>query len=110
MKRIEVDAGGKPAHPGEVVREEILRAHGLTVTRAARILGVRRASVSFIIHGHTAMTPEMALRIEMAFGIDMERLLRMQADCYAYAMRQRAHEIDVERYVPNNCHRREGGA
>lgn len=92
--------GMAPPHPGEFVRDEILDELHLSVTQAAEILGVRRASLSGLVNGSAALSPEMALRIEKAFGVDMEMLLRMQAWHDAVAMRRRAAEIKVRRYQP----------
>ena len=92
--------GMKPPHPGDFIRTEILEALHLSITRAAEILGVRRATLSDLIHGKTSLSPEMALRLEKAFGVSMDRLLRMQAWYDSYAMRQRSDEIDVRRYEP----------
>ena len=92
--------GMKPSSPGEFIREEILAELGLSVARAAEVLGVRRATLSDLVNGHAALSPEMALRIEKAFGVDMDMLLRMQAWHDAYTMRQRAAEIHVKRYEP----------
>jgi antitoxin HigA-1 len=57
--------GRASAHPGEFIRKEILAELGLSVTRAAAILGVRRAALSDLLNGNAALTPEMALRVEM---------------------------------------------
>lgn len=92
--------GMKPSHPGEFIREEILAELGLSVARAAEILGVRRATLSDLVNGHAAVSPEMALRIEKAFGVSMDTLLRMQAWYDSYTMRQKAGEIDVKRFEP----------
>ena len=92
--------GMKPSHPGPFIREEILDELGLSVSRAAEILGVRRATLSDLIHEKAVLSAEMALRIEKAFGVSMETLLRMQTRHDAYTIRQHAHEIAVERYVP----------
>ncbi len=64
------------------------------------MLDVRRATLSDLINGNAALSAEMALRIEKAFGVKMETLLNMQAWHDAYAMRQREDEIDVKRYQP----------
>jgi addiction module HigA family antidote len=64
------------------------------------VLGVRRATLSDLLNGNAALTPGMALRIEKAFGVDMETLLRIQAWHDAHAMRRRAGEIKVKRYHP----------
>lgn len=90
--------GISPPHPGEFIREEILDELDLNVSEAAEILGVRRATLSDLVNGNAALSAEMALRIEKAFGINMEMLLRMQAWHDANAMRRRAGEIDVKRY------------
>src|SRR5439155_27075927 len=67
-----------PPHPGDLIRTEIIEELGLTVTKAAELLKVRRATLSDLLHGKAALTPDMALRIEKAFGPDMDHLLRMQ--------------------------------
>ncbi len=94
-----VKIGIKPSPPGEFVREEILNELGLSVARAAEVLGVRRATLSDLVNGNAALSPEMALRIEKAFGISMDTLLHMQAWHDGYTMRQRAGEIDVKRFT-----------
>jgi antitoxin HigA-1 len=66
--------GMRPSHPGEFIRKEILAELGLTVARAAEILGVRRGALSDLVNGHAAISPEMALRIEKAFGVNMDML------------------------------------
>ena len=71
---------------------------GLTVTRAAEILGVRRATLSDLLSGRASLSPEMALRLEKAFAVSMDMLLRMQAWYDAAQMRARAGEIQVRRY------------
>jgi antitoxin HigA-1 len=92
--------GMKPSSPGEFVCEEILQELNLSVTRAAEVLGVRRATLSDFLNGKAALSPEMAFRIEKAFGVDMDMLLRMQAWHDAYSMRQRADEINVKPFMP----------
>lgn len=89
-----------PPHPGELIRTEIVEALGLSVSRAAEILGVRRATLSDLLHSKSALTPEMALHIEKAFGPDMNHLLHMQLAYDVAKTRQRARGIAVRRYVP----------
>lgn len=57
-----------PAHPGEILKELVLEPLGMTVTSAARHLGVSRKTLSKVINGRGALTPEMAVRLEMALG------------------------------------------
>jgi antitoxin HigA-1 len=90
-----------PPHPGEVIREQVLRPLGLSLTKAAEILGVRRATLSDLANGKTAVSAEMALRLEKAFGVSMDLLLRMQAGYDAAQARRRAAEIEVRRYRPD---------
>jgi antitoxin HigA-1 len=65
----------------------------LSITKAAEILGVRRAMLSDLANGKTAVSADMALRLEMAFGVSMDLLLRMQAGYHAAQIRRRAAEI-----------------
>ncbi len=95
-----VKIGMKPSHPGEFIREEILNEFGLSVAHAAEVLGVRRATLSDLVNEKAALSPEMALRVEKAFGVSMDTLLRMQAWHDGYIMRQRAGQIDVKKFTP----------
>ena len=67
-----------PPHVGQVIWNGILKPLGLSVTKAAEVLGVRRATLSDLVNGKAALTAEMALRIHKAFGPDVDHLLRMQ--------------------------------
>jgi addiction module HigA family antidote len=84
-----------PPHPGEVIRTEIIQAHGLTVTDAAKVLGVSRQALSGLVNAKVDLTGDMALRIEKAFGPKMETLMRMQSAFDIFQTRQRASQIDV---------------
>jgi addiction module HigA family antidote len=88
-----------PPHPGDLIRTEIIEALGLTVSKASEILQVRRATLSDLLHGKSALTPEMALRIEKAFGPDMDHLLRMQLAYDVAKTRQHSGDIAVKQYV-----------
>ena len=98
VKNIQVNM--TPSHPGDFIRTEVIEELGLNVTRAADVLGVRRATLSSLLNGDSSLSPEMALRVEKAFGVSMDMLLRMQAWHDATDMRARAGEISVERYEP----------
>ncbi len=89
-----------PPHPGDLIRTEIIEALGLSVSKAAEVLKVRRATLSDLLHGKAALTPEMALRIEKAFGPDMDHLLRMQLTYDVAKTRLHARSIMVRRYTP----------
>ena len=88
-----------PPHVGRVIWHGIIEPLDLSVTKVAEILCVRRATLSDLINGKTALTAEMALRIHKAFGPDVGHLLRMQAAYDAAQIRKRTKEIKVKRYV-----------
>lgn len=87
-------------HPADLIRTEVIGALGLTVSDAARILQVRRATLSDLLRGKAALSAEMVLRIEKAFGPDMDHLLRMQLTYDITQVRQRGRSINVKRYIP----------
>jgi addiction module HigA family antidote len=89
-----------PPHPGDLIKTEIIEALGLNVSKAAELLKVRRATLSDLLRGKAALTPEMALRIEKVFGPDMNHLLRMQLAYDVAKTRARERNILVKRYVP----------
>lgn len=89
-----------PPHPGEVIREDIVKALGLTVTRAAEILGVRRATLSDVMSCKASVSSEMALRLEKAFGVSMDLLLKMQAGYDAAQARRHSGRVKVKPYHP----------
>lgn len=89
-----------PPHPGDLIRTEIIKPLALSVTQAADVLGVRRATLSDLLNGNAALSPEMALRIEKAFGAKMDHLLRMQLAYDVARVRSHANEINVSRYSP----------
>ncbi len=101
MMNDDVKVGMTPSHPGAFIREEIVEELGLSISRAADILGVRRATLSDLLNEKAALSPEMALRVEKAFGVSMDTLLVMQAWFDSVAMRANADAIVVERYVPS---------
>lgn len=89
-----------PPHPGDIIRTEIIEALDLSVSKAAAILKVRRATLSDLLAGKAALSAEMALRIEKAFGPEMDHLLRMQLAYDVAKTRQMSGDIAVKRYVP----------
>jgi antitoxin HigA-1 len=84
-----------PAHPGGFVKSEIIEPHGLSVTAAAQVLGVTRATLSTLLNEHSQLSSEMALRIEKAFGVSMDTLMRMQNSYDIAQARKREGEIKV---------------
>ena len=90
-----------PPHPGRHIRLEYLEPLGLSVTEAARILGVTRANLSNIVNGKSGISPEMAVRLAKAFGGSAEIWLRLQAAYDLARVRRREAEIKVEPYRPS---------
>jgi len=90
----------RPAHPGQFIRMEVIEPLGLSVTDAAKVLGVTRPALSALLNCHAALSSEMALRIEKAFGLKMDTLLRMQTAYEIAEARDREGDIKVKRYVP----------
>ena len=84
-----------PAHPGGFVKSEIIEPLGLSVTAAAQVLGVTRATLSTLLNERSQLSPEMALRIEKAFGVSMDTLMRMQNSYDIAQARKREGEIKV---------------
>ena len=84
-----------PAHPGSFIKHEIIEPLGLSVTAAADALGVTRATLSTLLNERAHLSPEMALRIEKAFGVAMDTLMRMQNSYDIARTRKRENEINV---------------
>jgi antitoxin HigA-1 len=87
-----------PPHPGAFIRTEILEPLELTVTAAAQVLGVSRPTLSSLLNGQADLSGDMALRLEKAFGVRMDTLMRMQASFDIVRTRQREKAITVRRY------------
>lgn len=86
-----------PPHPGDFIRTEVIQPAGLSVTHAAEALRVSRPALSSLLNGRSNLSGEMALRIEKAFGVKMDTLMRMQAAYDIAQTRQREKQIRVRR-------------
>lgn len=100
MKKKSMKVGMTPSHPGAFIKTEIINELDLSVTKASEALGVRRATLSDLLNEKAALSPEMALRLEKAFNLNMDMLLRMQAWHDASEMRKRSGKIKIGPYVP----------
>jgi addiction module HigA family antidote len=87
-----------PPHPGDFIRTEIIQPAGLSVTAAAVALQVSRPALSSLLNSKANLSGEMALRIEKAFGVKMETLMRMQSAFDIARTRSREKEILVRRF------------
>lgn len=83
-------------HPGTTVRQDCLERNGLSVTDAARILGVDRQTLSNLLNARSGISPEMAVRLEKAFGTSAREWLIRQLDHELAEVMSRADEIEVE--------------
>ena len=87
-------------HPGEILREEVISAHNLTILKASQLLKVTRPTLSNILNGKSAITPNMAIRISKVFGGNADLWVRLQS---SYELRRaekefKDHPIDLNRY------------
>jgi len=89
-----------PPHPGRIVRKECIEPLGLTVTAAAKGLGVTRKALSELLNGKSGISPEMALRLSKAFGSDPEMWLGLQIDYDLAQVRRKVGKIRVQKLAP----------
>ena len=87
----------KPTHPGESILYDCLEPLGLSVTDGAKVLGVSRKHLSSVINGRAGVSPEMAIRLDKAFGGGAETWYRLQAAYNMSKAMERACDIRVER-------------
>jgi addiction module HigA family antidote len=85
-----------PPHPGKLIRKECLDPLGLTVTAAARALGITRKALSALINGHSGISPEMAVRLSKAFGSEPETWLGMQMQYDLWQASRRVSRLKVK--------------
>lgn len=100
MAKEKLKIGMMPSHPGAFIRSEIIDELGLTISKAAEVLGVRAASLSDLLNEKCSLSPEMAMRMELAFDVQADLLLRIQALYDSAVIRARAAELNVHRYEP----------
>jgi addiction module HigA family antidote len=86
-----------PPHPGEVIRELCLEPLGITVTAAAKALGVSRKALSELLNGKTGVSPEMALRLSIAFDTTPESWLTQQMQYDLWQAEKRRKSLHVEK-------------
>ncbi len=89
-----------PPHPGFSIRENCLDPLGLSVTEAAKVLGVARHTLSRVLNGHAAISPGMAIRLEKAGWSNAEFWLRRQTTFDLVQARKSEDQINVRRYQP----------
>ena len=89
-----------PPHPGMAIRHDCLEPLGLSVTEAAKALGITRQALNNVVNGKAAISPEMAIRLDKAFGGGAEVWLRMQTSYDLAQAMKRAGEIEVRRIEP----------
>ena len=85
-----------PPHPGEILREFCIEPLNLSVTRAAKALGVSRKTLSAILNGRAGISPEMAIRLSKAFGTSAESWLNQQVQYDLWIAEQNSEDMDVE--------------
>jgi addiction module HigA family antidote len=93
-----------PVHPGSVVRHDCLEPLDLSVTAAAKVLGVSRQALNNVVNGKSGISPEMAIRLSKAFGSTPETWLRMQLAFDLAAARKNESKIKVRRQHIEELH------
>ncbi|MCK5165339.1 MAG: HigA family addiction module antidote protein, partial [Desulfobacula sp.] len=88
-----------PPHPGEAIREFCIEPLGLTVTEAAKGLGVSRKTLSALLNGRFGISPEMAIRLSKAFGGSAESWLIQQAHYDLWQAKQKEKKLKVKSYI-----------
>ena len=88
-----------PPHPGLSVRHDCLEPLGLSVTEAAKKLGISRKQLSAVVNGHSGISPEMAIRLDKAFGGGADTWFRLQAAHDLARAMKKADRIKVKRIV-----------
>ncbi len=86
-----------PPHPGEIIRELCLEPLGISVTEAAKALGVSRKTLSAILNGRAGISPEMAVRLSIAFDTSAESWMNQQVQFDLWKAEQHRKELKVER-------------
>jgi antitoxin HigA-1 len=86
-----------PPHPGEILRELCLKPLGLTVTRAAKALGISRKTLSAILNGRSGISSEMAVRLSIAFGTSAESWLNQQTQHDLWLAEQYRKKLKVKK-------------
>ena len=84
----------KPTHPGEILREDVIKPLGLTVTEAANRLGVTRKTLSALLNCRASMSPEMAVRVGKATKTSPESWLYMQAKLDLWIAEQKPPKVE----------------
>jgi len=92
-----------PPHPGDFVRTEVIEPRGLSVTAASQVLRVSRPALSSLLNGKADLSGDMALRLEKAFGVKMDTLMRMQSSYDIAKTRKRENQIRVRRFDSNSA-------
>ena len=85
-----------PPHPGEVLRALCIEPLGLTVTETAKALGVSRKTLSAILNGKSGISPEMAVRLSIAFNTSSESWLNQQTQYDLWQAEQRREKLHVK--------------
>lgn len=88
-----------PPHPGEIIKDLCLEPLGISVTEAAKALGVSRKTLSSILNGHAGISPEMAVRLSIAFDTSAESWLNQQVQFDLWNAERHRNQLKVERIV-----------
>ena len=96
----------EPPHPGLSVRHDCLEPLGLTITDGATVLGVSRQALNSLVNGKAGISPEMAIRLDKAFGGTADAWLALQTAYDLAQAKKRSNNIMVKRYIARPCQRK----
>lgn len=85
-----------PLHPGEIVKDALIDATGMSVTESAQRLGVSRTALSRLLNGHAGISPEMALRLSKLFNTSIDMWINLQAQYDTWVIKKQYHKIKVK--------------
>lgn len=93
-----------PVHPGIILREDVINEYGLTVTDAAKMLGVTRTALSDVLNGKAAISAEMAFRIEAVFGGNADIWTRLQMQYQNWFASAKIKGLKLKPFKPQTGH------
>ena len=95
--------GMRYIHPGEILREEVIKANNLNVTQGAKLLGVSRVTLSNVLNGNADITPEMCVRISTVFGGTADIWANLQTKYNLHQAEQKVKTLKLTPYQPGKA-------
>jgi antitoxin HigA-1 len=93
-----------PVHPGIILREDVIKEYGLTVTDAAKMLGVTRSALSDVLNAKAAISAEMAFRVAAVFGGTADLWTRLQMKYHNWFAEEKIKSLKLKPFKPSQSH------